>query len=83
MYILYSKVADSSKKWLILLRNQREKTDASKSPLLATKALSHLGVVTDYGHPERALFQNLKLLGLGIQIGLKFHEAFGVFLAKL
>ena len=34
---------------------------------------------TDYGHPERAL----KLLGLGRQIGLKFYEAFGIFLAKL
>ena len=38
---------------------------------------------TDYGHPERAFFQILELLGLGRQIGLKFYEAFGVFLAKL
>ena len=28
-------------------------------------------------------FKNWKLLGLGRQIGLKFYEAFGVFLAKL
>jgi hypothetical protein len=28
-------------------------------------------------------FKNSKLLGLGRQIGLKFYEAFGVFLAKL
>ena len=40
-------------------------------------------LVTDNGHPERAFFQNLKLLGLGRQIGQKFYEAFGVFLAKL
>ena len=28
-------------------------------------------------------FKNSKLLGLGRQIGLKFYEAFGAFLAKL
>ena len=28
-------------------------------------------------------FKNSKLLGLGRQIGPKFYEAFGVFLAKL
>ena len=32
---------------------------------------------------ERAFFKNLKLMGLGRQIGLKCFEAFGVFLAKL
>ena len=37
----------------------------------------------DTGHPERAFFKNPKLLGLGWQIGLKFYEAYGVFLAKL
>jgi hypothetical protein len=37
----------------------------------------------DYEHPERAFFKNLKLLGLGRQIRLKFFEAFGVFSAKL
>ena len=34
---------------------------------------------TDYGHPERAFFKNLELLGLGRHFGLKFFEAFGVF----
>jgi hypothetical protein len=38
---------------------------------------------TDYGHPERAFFKNLKLLGLGRQIGLKFFEAVGEFSAVL
>ena len=33
---------------------------------------------------QRGLFfKNSKLLGLGRQIGLKFYEAFGVFMAKL
>ena len=36
-------------------------------------------VFTDYGHPERVFFKNLKLLGLGSQIGLKFFDAFRVF----
>ena len=40
-------------------------------------------IITDYGHPERAFFKNSKFLGLGRQIGPKFYEAFGVFLAKL
>ena len=38
---------------------------------------------TDYGHAERAFFQNPKLFGLGRQIGLKFIEAFVVFSAEL
>ena len=29
-------------------------------------------VCTNYGHPERALFKNSELLGLGRQIGLEF-----------
>ena len=41
-----------------------------------------INLSTDYGHPE-LFFKNLKLLGLGRQIGLKFYEAFGVFPAKL
>ena len=38
---------------------------------------------TDNGHPERAFFKNLKLLGLGKQIGLKFWGSFWLFPAKL
>ena len=38
-----------------------------------------MGRGTDYGHPERAFFKNLELLGLGRHFGLKFFEAFGVF----
>ena len=38
----------------------------------------------DNGHPERAsFFENLKLLGLGRQIGRKILRVFRVFLAKL
>ena len=38
----------------------------------------------DNGHPERAsFFENLKLLGLGRQIGPKILGAFGVFSVKL
>jgi hypothetical protein len=40
-------------------------------------------VCKDYGHPERALFKNSKLLGLGRHIGLIFFDTFWVFLAKL
>ena len=36
---------------------------------------------TDYGHPERAFFKNLELLGLGKHFGLKLFVAFGVFLS--
>ena len=32
---------------------------------------------------KELFFKNSKLLGLGRQIGPKFYEAFGVFLAKL
>ena len=42
----------------------------------------HISYNTDYEHPE-SFFFNSKLLGLGRQIGLKFLEVFGVFLAKL
>ena len=38
---------------------------------------------TDYGHPERAFFKNLELLGLGRHFRLKLLEAFGLFLAGL
>ena len=38
---------------------------------------------TDYGHPERAFFENPKLLGLGRQIGPKILGVFGVFSSKL
>ena len=38
---------------------------------------------TDYGHPERAFFKILELLGLGRHFGLKCFEAFGVFSAPI
>jgi hypothetical protein len=37
----------------------------------------------DYGHPERAFFENLKLLGFGRQIEPNTFGAFGVFSANL
>ena len=40
--------------------------------------------LTDYRHTETVFFsKNLKLLGLGRKIGLKFFDAFGVFSAKV
>ena len=50
-------------------------------PVVARKQI--IDFITDYGHPERAFFKNLELLGLGRHFGLKFFEAFGVFSAGL
>ena len=49
----------------------------------ATTVIDPLSGLTDYGHPERAFFKNLKLLGLGRHFGLKCFEAFVVFSAGL
>jgi hypothetical protein len=40
-------------------------------------------ILTTDEHPEKAFFENPKLLGLGRQIGLKNVGAFWVFSAKL
>ena len=44
-----------------------------ETPTFMSKAIE-TGIIlsTDYGHPERALFKNPKLLGLGRQIGHNF-----------
>ena len=34
---------------------------------------------TDYGHPERAFFKDLELLGLGRHFGMKFMRHLGYF----
>ena len=47
------------------------------------ESLHPRGQSTDYGHPERVFFQKPQTFWLGRQIGLKFIEAFGVFLAEL
>ena len=59
---------------LIILVRDREK---NKIPFFMIVASM------DYGHPERAFFQKLETFGLGQTFGLKFYEAFGVFLANL
>ena len=55
-----------------------------KNKMLSNQVFECILSSTDqYGHPERAFFKHLKLLGLGRHLGLKFFEAFGVFSSAL
>jgi hypothetical protein len=55
-----------------------------KSQLKFRKCKIYQSFISRNMDTQRELFfKNYKLLGLGSQIGLKFYEAFGVFLAKL
>ena len=72
---IYLKVLDHGSYILRRLQN------FEKIAHLAFDRLYLTPVPTDYGHPERAFFINLELLGLDRHFGLKYFVAFGVFSA--